>query len=282
MTESLLLTGSTGFIGRHLKSWFEQAYAVSTFERHNGGDMTQADSVKMAMRGKTAVVHCAAVAVGRQKMSEHPEAKELDLLGLQNVAEAALNEGAFLVYPSNTLVYGHSKDHPSTENSPLKPDDAYGLLKKASEELLLSFGQRGLRYTIIRLSTVIGPDLPPHSVVRLFLRQALLGEALTLYGPGTEQRNFIDINDVCLALSLMLQKQPLSQGQIFNVCHTDSLSLNNLAQLIIELTESSSPIVHTSHFLPPDQIISPHKIGTVLGWHPTISARESLVRIIQK
>src|SRR3989338_8416171 len=133
-TENLLLTGGTGFIGSYLSRLLRKNHTVSTFERHVGYDIRNERQVTEAISHKTAILHFAATAVGREAIMNHPEATAIDLLGLQNILMAAAKEKAFLVYPSSTLALGN---------------DAYGALKKTSEDLINSTPD--LRYTILRL-----------------------------------------------------------------------------------------------------------------------------------
>lgn len=261
--ENVLLTGGNGFIGRHLLQWLKPAYGISRFERSEGYDMTNVRKVAEAMGHKTAVLHFAATAVGRRKMQEHPEAATIDFQVIQTISEAAVNAGAFLVYPSSTLISG---------------DDAYGVLKKKSEALLAS--TPNLRYTILRLATVYGPGMPSDSVVSLFLQQALRGEPLTIFGPGTEQRYFTHVDDVCAAVEEVLEKKSLAEGHVFDVGMASSVSLNELAQLIVEITKSKSPLLHTAATPPPDQILDTRPIQDILGWKARLSLREGLLKML--
>lgn len=267
MSEKILLTGSTGFIGSHLRERLKKSYDLSTFERRDGYDMTDEDQVRSAVAGKSMVLHFAAAAVGRQKMKKNPEAKKSDLKGLKNIAHAALDEKSFLIYPSSTLADG---------------DSQYGALKKESEEHLLALEEKGLHCTILRLATVYGPGVPEDSLIRLFLERALRGEPLNIFGPGSEKRNFIHIDDVCSAVEDVLKKSSEAEGKTFNLCSNESTTLNELADLILEITHSHSQVIHTIDPPPPDQIVNNEGMKKTFNWESKISLRQGISTLLDK
>jgi UDP-glucose 4-epimerase len=124
-------------------------------------------------------------------------------------------------------------------------------------------------------------------VVPRFVRQALRGEPITVYGDGTQRRSFIWVGDVVEAMIRLIQ-EPRAYGEVFNVGHTEDISIYELARLVKEITGSNSDIV----FIPyeqayeegfedmPRRLPDISKIQSLIGYRPTLTLREMLERII--
>jgi UDP-glucose 4-epimerase len=124
-------------------------------------------------------------------------------------------------------------------------------------------------------------------VVPRFVRQALRGEPITVYGDGTQRRSFTWVGDVVEAMIRLIQ-EPRAYGEVFNVGHTEDISMYELACLVKEMTGSTSEIV----FVPYDQAYEEgfedmprrlpelSKIQALVGYRPTLRLPEMLERII--
>lgn len=279
---SILITGSSGFIGSHVFQLLQRDHVFDTFDRSKGYDISNYEQVRQAVMGKKAVLHFAAHAVGRKKMAEKPESASLDIQGLKHVTQACIEEGAFLVFPSSSLVYGSSSDSILTEESLCNPTDPYGQTKLEAENILTELGkEKKLQYSILRLSTTYGLPLLNHMVVSIFLNKALKNEEITITGPGTEKRNFVYIDDVVGAVKAVLNNLEKSNGQIFNVAGESSVSVKELAEIIVGLTGSKSKITTSSDNPSPHQIIGIEKIKKVLGWEPVFEIKEGIKEILR-
>ncbi len=143
--------------------------------------------------------------------------------------------------------------------------------------------------TVVRLFNTIGPRQTEQygMVVPRFVKQALRGDPITVYGDGTQQRSFTWVGDVVNAM-IALVRHPGAVGEVFNIGHTKEISIYELALLVKRLTGSESPIVrvpferaYESGFddmrrRRPD--IS--KLGRLIGYRPTLDLPEMLERII--
>jgi UDP-glucose 4-epimerase len=150
--------------------------------------------------------------------------------------------------------------------------------------------QFGLPVVIMRFFNTIGPRQTGQygMVVPRLVQQALRGEPLEVYGDGEQTRCFADVCDTVNAI-LGLAQHPQAVGQVFNVGSTEEISINNLANLIIELTNSRSEIRH----IPYDEAYAPgfedmrrrvpsiEKIHSITGYRPQRSLRESLMSVIE-
>lgn len=280
--QAILLTGGTGFIGKRLARTLKDSYVISTFDRSKGLTITNPAHIATAAQGQSVILHFAAAAVGRKKMREYPEAKDIDIVGVKNIVASALQNQSFLIFPSSTLVYGNSTQPLLTEKSELFPTEEYGTSKMLAENFILSSAKNtSLKYSILRLGTIYGPGMPKDSLVAIFLSRAMRGESLSIFGPGIEKRNFLYIDDVCSAIESIIEKQSIAENNIYNICHTDSVSLNDLARLVVEVSHSSSKIIYTPDPQPPDQTISNKKIREQIQWKPKVSLHNGLVKTLE-
>jgi UDP-glucose 4-epimerase len=142
---------------------------------------------------------------------------------------------------------------------------------------------------VVRLSNTIGPRQTGQygMVAPRFVRQALLGEPITVYGDGTQRRSFTWVGDVVNALVRLIQ-HPAAYGEVFNIGHTDEISIYELAELVKAMTDSRSDIV----FIPYDQAYESGfedmarrlpdltKIQRTIGYRPTLTLPRMLEWII--
>src|SRR3989344_2006359 len=104
----ILFCGSSGFLGRIIVNAIGQEHEITPFNVESGGDMTRADLVRDAVRGKDIILHFGAVAVGRRNIQKNPSAEKAELAGTKNFAQAAALENIPLAYASSIRVYGSS------------------------------------------------------------------------------------------------------------------------------------------------------------------------------
>jgi UDP-glucose 4-epimerase len=151
------------------------------------------------------------------------------------------------------------------------------------------FKEKGLPTVAVRLFNTIGPRQTGQygMVAPRFVRHALLGEPITVYGDGTQRRSFTWVGDVVNALVRLIQ-HPAAYGEVFNIGHTDEISIYELAELVKAMTESRSDIV----FIPYDQAYESGfedmarrlpdltKIQRAIGYRPTLTLPRMLEWII--
>jgi UDP-glucose 4-epimerase len=197
---------------------------------------------------------------------------------------------------STSEVYGKGSSFPFQEDDDivLGPTSrhrwAYAASKMVDEFLSLAYyRQYDLPIVNFRLFNTIGPRQTGRygMVVPSFVRQALAGEPLTVYGDGRQARCFCDVDDAVKAL-ILLAESPVAVGQLFNIGSTEEITIFELAQKIIELTNSSSAIKFVSY----DDAYGPgfedmrrrvpdiSKIGAAVGWAPRLTLQDTLMRLI--
>jgi len=193
-------------------------------------------------------------------------------------------------------VYGKSVDVPFREDADLvmgatdKHRWAYACSKAIDEFLALAYyKERGLPIIIVRFFNTVGPRQTGQygMVLPSFVRQALSGEPITVFGDGTQSRSFTYVGDVVDCL-LKLVKEPKAVGQVFNIGNSHEVSIFQLAELVKSLTGSNSPI----EFIPydkayeagfedmPRRVPDLTKVRQLVGYEPKVQLNEIVTRVI--
>jgi UDP-glucose 4-epimerase len=265
-----LVTGGAGFIGSHLaEALLDRGDSVvilddlSTGRRDNVEHLLGSDRVQFIegtildgplvddlMRSVDGCFHLAS-AVGVQLIVEQPLDSLLrNLRGNDTVISAAARHRTRLLFTSTSEIYGKNSSRALSESSdrvlgsPFKSRWAYSTTKACGEILAHSYyREQGCPMTVARLFNTAGPRQSPAygMVLPRFVRQALDGSDLTVYGDGMQTRCFIHVYDTVRAI-LMIFDSDLGIGGVYNVGAPSEISILELARLVIERTDSSSKI----------------------------------------
>jgi UDP-glucose 4-epimerase len=264
------VTGGAGFIGSHLVEAIaargDQALILddlSTGDRRNVEHLLSGDNVELregsildlevveqCMKAVDACFHLAS-AVGVQLVVSHPlDTLLCNVRGTDNVISSAVRHGRRLLFTSTSEIYGKNSSGALTEGSdrvlgsPLKARWGYSTAKAFGEALAHGYArERGAEVVIARLFNTVGPRQKGAygMVLPRFVKQALAGDDLTVYGTGTQSRCFVHVADTVHALSLLLEADE-ALGDVFNVGSSTELPIIELAAKVIERTESSSRV----------------------------------------
>jgi UDP-glucose 4-epimerase len=194
---------------------------------------------------------------------------------------------AIVVYTSTRQIFGHPKYLPVDEDHPVSPVDVNGITKYATEQFHLLYSETyGLRASAVRLTNVYGPRQRLRDdfqgFLPIFVRRALEGESLRVFGEGEQERDCLYVDDVVECL-LHAAATPDAVGQIFNVGNDERLSLLALAQAVVAAA-GSGRVEHTPW--PPDRDAidigsyfgDSSKAKRVLGWEPRTRFEEGIER----
>lgn len=194
------------------------------------------------------VFHYAAV-VGVKRTTDNPVMVLRDIDGIRNVLDLCKNTGVKRVFfSSSSEVYGEPVEIPQNEKTtPLNSKLPYAIVKNIGEAFLRSYQKEyGLEYTVFRFFNTYGPRQSKDFVVSKFIRAALKGEDLTVYGDGKQTRTFCYIDDnIDACLTAYRTGQVIND--VVNIGNDQETTVIDLAKLIIDITGSSSRVVH----LPP-------------------------------
>ncbi|MCS6917449.1 MAG: NAD-dependent epimerase/dehydratase family protein [Chitinophagales bacterium] len=230
------------------------------------------------------VFHYAAV-VGVQRTLHHPAMVLNDIQGIRNVLDLAKNTGVKRVFfSSSSEVYGEPVELPQNEDTtPLNSRLPYAIVKNVGESFLKSYHREyGLSYTIFRYFNTYGPEQSDDFVVSRFLHQALHGRDIIIHGDGSQSRTFLYIDDNIDA-SVACLYQHRFVNDVINIGHDAEVSILELAQTILQITGSSSRIVHQAPLKEGDmrrRLPDIAKMHSLLQ-RPLISLKEGLGKMIQ-
>lgn len=191
------------------------------------------------------VFHYAAV-VGVKRTLENPLMVMDDIKGIENVLNLSKSTGVKRVFfSSSSEVYGEPVELPQKESTtPLNARLPYAVVKNIGEAYIRSFYQEhGLEYTIFRFFNTYGPKQSPDFVVAKFIKAALRNENITIYGDGLQTRTFCYIDDNTEAcVNAINCKEAINET--FNIGNDKEMTVLELAEIIIRLSNSKSKIVH--------------------------------------
>lgn len=314
---NVLITGGAGFIGSHLcRKLLARGDRVAILDDLTTGSFDNIseficnpnfsfaiDSLhnalvldRLASQADT-IVHLAA-AVGVQLVVERPtETIETNVLGTHAVLEAARRYRCRTLIASTSEVYGKGVRIPFQEDDDLllgpssRSRWSYAASKLLDEFLgLAAFREYHLPVTITRFFNTVGPGQTGRygMVVPRFVRQALQGEPLTVYGDGNQSRCFCHVFDTIQAVQELLDHPEISAGEIFNIGSSQETTINELAQAIIERTDTTSGI----RYVPYSDAYAPGfedmrrrvpdttKLRQAIGWQPTRTLTQILDDVI--
>lgn len=267
----ILITGGAGFIGSHLaEALLARGDSVAALDdlstgnfqhiAHLTGNPNFSFAIESVHNGQVldrlasqadAIVHLAA-AVGVQLVVEKPtETIETNILGTHAVLKAARRYRCRTLIASTSEVYGKSAEIPFNEEGDLllgpssRSRWGYAASKLVDEFLgLAAYQEYGLPVTVARFFNTVGPRQTGRygMVVPRFVRQGLTGVPITVYGDGQQSRCFCHVADVTHALLALLDQPETTAGQIYNIGSNRETTINQLARLVIDHTNSASQI----------------------------------------
>ena len=189
------------------------------------------------------IFHYAAV-VGVRRTLENPVMVLKDIQGIKNILDLSKNTGVKRVfYSSSSEVYGEPVEFPQNEmTTPLNSRLPYAVVKNVGEAFLRSYQKEyGLDYTIFRFFNTYGPRQSEDFVITRFLKQAILGQPLSIYGSGMQTRTFCYIEDN-IDVTVSCLRQSLNINDVINVGNDEEITIKDLADKVIKHTASTSRI----------------------------------------
>jgi UDP-glucose 4-epimerase len=252
----------------------------------HGGDVLHSDILERAMEGVDGVFHLAALWL--LQCHEYPRAAfDVNVRGTFNVIEAAVRQKVRrVVFSSSASVYGDALEIPMTEGHPYNNYTFYGATKIAGEHMLRALGQRyGLSWVGLRYMNVYGPRQDYKGAYVAVMMKILdcidQGRRPTVYGDGSQQYDFVYVDDVARANLLAMQAEV--SGQNYNVGCGSGTSIRELAELLLRLTGSHLEI----DYQPAGETFVTNRIGSIaaaekdLGFRWEIGLEEGMRRLIE-
>jgi len=307
VTRRALVTGGAGFIGSHVADLFlASGWSVDILDNLSSGrrenvpvaatlhllDIRSPEAADLVANGSFDVVaHLAAQIDVRKSVNDPVFDAGVNILGTLNLVEGLRRTDAGrrtrVVFASTGgALYGDHATPPNAETVAKEPDSPYGIAKLATE-LYLSYYARiqGMDTAAVRFSNVYGPRQDPHGeagVVAIFCERILSGRPLTVFGDGTQTRDYVHVSDVAAATvaaaTTSLAPPRRLDDRAFNVGTGVATSVIELAEVLRKAAESKTPIEFAPK-RPGEQqqsFLTVDKAKSQLGWHAKISLEAGL------
>ena len=300
----VLITGAAGFLGSHLCDRFlRDGHSVigldnlvtgspDNLAHLTGNDRFQFIEHNISTYTYVAgeldgVLHFASPASPVDYLELPIQTLKVGALGTHNALGLAKAKNARFFLASTSEVYGDPLVHPQPESywgnvNPIGPRGVYDEAKRFAEAMTMAYHRaHGLDTRIVRIFNTYGPRMRPHDgrVVSNFIAQALTGAPLTIYGDGSQTRSFCYVEDEVEGIYRLYLNGDASPTNIGNPIE---FTVRELADIVLELTGSSSELIH--HELPADdpKVRRPDitRAREMLGWEPTVTLREGVARTV--
>ena len=301
----VLVTGAAGFLGSHLcQRLLDEDHDVIGMDNFVTGrpenmarlfenrrfHFVQHDVTNFVyVEGDLdAVMHFASPASPIDYLELPIQTLKVGSLGTHKTLGLAKSKGARYFLASTSEVYGDPLVNPQPESywgnvNPVGPRGVYDEAKRFAEAMTMAYHRyHGLDVRIVRIFNTYGPSMRPHDgrVVSNFIRQALAGEPLTVYGDGSQTRSFCYVADEIDGIYRLLMSDSVGP---MNIGNPEEMTVMDLAEIVLDITGSASPI--ETRPLPQDdpQVRRPliDRAREILGWEPRVSLREGLERTIE-
>ena len=298
-----VVTGGAGFLGSHLCDYLlaegHRVICVDNLETSTlenlehirtddflflNHDVTEHIAIDVPV---DFVFHLAALASPIDYMRQPLHSLKVGSYGTHHALGLAKLKRARFLLASTSEVYGDPLVHPQPESywgnvNPIGPRGVYDEAKRYAEALTMAYhGQQGVDTAIARIFNCFGPRMRPHDgrAIPTFVRQALAGEPLTVFGDGSQTRSFCYVDDLIRGLYLLATSE---EHLPVNLGNPDEFTLLELANTVLKVTGSSSPIVFEALPVDDPQVRQPDitRAQQVLGWEPEVSLEDGLRRLL--
>ncbi|HFE65859.1 MAG TPA: SDR family oxidoreductase [Chloroflexi bacterium] len=304
----ILITGAAGFLGSHLSDRFiKEGHTVVGMDNLITGNMDniahlmgheQFSFIKQDVSNYIyvagpldAILHFASPASPNDYLEYPIPTLKVGSLGTHNTLGLAKAKGARYLLASTSEVYGDPQVNPQPETywghvNPIGPRGVYDEAKRFAEAITLAYQRyHGLETRIVRIFNTYGPRMRLNDgrVVPNFIRQALLGEPLTVYGDGSQTRSFQYYSDLVEGIYRLLQSD---EKLPVNIGNPSEMTILDFAHAVVEIAGSSSEVVFVQpkdeRFTDDPKMRRPDisKAKRVLGWEPKVSLADGLAETV--
>lgn len=304
MKKKILVTGGAGFLGSHLcERLLNEGHEVVCLDNYFTGQKQNIvhllenpyfelirHDVTMPFFIEVDEIYNLACPASPIHYQYNPiKTIKTSVMGAINMLGLAKRIKAKILQSSTSEVYGDPQVHPQTESywghvNPIGERSCYDEGKRAAETLFVNYHkQNNVKIKIIRIFNTYGPRMHPHDgrVVSNFIVQALKGEDISIYGDGSQTRSFCYVDDLVDGMIRMMNSREDFIGPV-NIGNPGEFTILELAQKVIQLTNSSSKIIYQP--LPSDDPMQRKPDISLarkeLNWEPKINLDEGLIRTI--
>ena len=293
-----LVTGGAGFVGSNLvDALLADGHKVRVLDNFSTGkrervpaaaelfeaDICKLDAIRPAFDGVDGVFHTAALPRIALSIEQPIETTEVNLMGTLNVLVAARDAKVKrVVYSASSSAYGMQETLPWNTDMPAKPLNPYALQKYVGELFCDEFSRfYGLETACLRYFNIYGTRMADTgaylAVIKVFMRQRLAGETLTIAGDGEQTRDFTHVKDVVRANMLAMTSPKVGKGEVMNVGGGSRHSVNEIASII------GGPVTHVEARPSEarDSLADISKTKELLGWEPTVDFETGMRELLK-
>jgi dTDP-glucose 4,6-dehydratase len=298
-----VVTGGAGFLGSHLCDHLvSKGYRVICIDNLDTGSLQNVEHLRgdeflFINQDVTlhldidepvdVVYHLAALASPIDYLRMPLHSLKVGSYGTHNALGLAKFKRARFLLASTSEVYGDPQVHPQPETywgnvNPIGPRGVYDEAKRYSEAMAMAYhSQQGVDTSIARIFNTYGPRMRPSDgrAVPTFVRQALEGKPLTVFGDGTQTRSFCYVDDLIRGLVALAES---GEHLPVNLGNPAEFTLNELAEVVLRITASKSELVYEALPVDDPQVRQPDitRARQLLGWEPEIQLEEGLRRML--
>jgi dTDP-glucose 4,6-dehydratase len=298
-----VVTGGAGFLGSHLCDYLlEHGHRVICVDNLDTGSLenlehARSDAFVFQYQDVVEpiwidepvdfVFHLAALASPLDYLRAPLASLKVGSYGTHNALGLAKWKRARFLISSTSEVYGDPQVHPQPETywgnvNPIGPRGVYDEAKRYSEAMAMAYhGQQGVDTSIARIFNTYGPRMRPSDgrAVPTFVRQALEGKPLTVFGDGSQTRSFCYVDDLIRGLVALAES---GEHLPVNLGNPAEFTLNELADAVIRITGSKSEIVYEALPVDDPQVRQPDitRARQLLSWEPEVQLEEGLRRML--
>jgi UDP-glucose 4-epimerase len=295
----VLVTGGAGFIGSHVvDAYLEAGWDVAAVDNLSTGNRANLDARAtfydldirdpqlrdvLARERPEVVNHHAAQASVPLSVADPRLDADVNILGTLHLVDACRAAGVRRIVYASTggALYGDPEHLPAAEGTPIRPLSPYGISKYAGEHYLRVLAS-GLTWTVLRYSNVYGPRQDPSGeagVVAIFTRAMLSGRTPTIYGDGTQTRDFVYVGDVARANVLAAT---VASAGVANIASGREMSVNEIYRSLAALTDFREPPAYAASREGEVYriVLDIAHAQQWMGWTPGISLGEGLRRTV--
>ncbi len=291
----VVVVGGAGFIGSHVAdALVERGFEVHVLDNLSGGkkenlnpkaifhkaDIRNLEEIKPIIKDAKFVFHLAALPRVQYSIENPAETHEVNVTGTQNVLIASHEGGVKrVVYSASSSAYGDQKTMPLIETMTPNPKSPYGLHKYVGEVYAKVWSEVYKLETVsLRYFNVYGPRINPDGAYPLaigkFLKLRQEGKPMTIWGDGTQTRDFTHVRDVVNANILASESEKVGKGEVINIGAGKNFSINEVAKLI------GGPTVKEPARLEPHDTLADNSLAKkLLGWKPEVSLEEGIAEL---
>jgi len=299
----ILVTGGAGFIGSHVVDrYIELGHQVAVVDnlftgrrenlnpaaRFHEVDITDADALEAVFQAERPelVNHHAAQMDVRHSVQDPLFDAQVNVIGGLNVIHSALRASVKKVIYASTggAIYGEVEHDTADENYPLAPLSPYGISKHTIEHYLYLYQHlEGLDYTVLRYSNVYGPRQNPHGeagVVAIFGNLMLAGQQPTVFGDGSDVRDYVYVGDVVEANELALTA---GSGEVVNISTGRGTSVQEIFEVVAGAVGYDSPPAYAAPRVGDlrRNVLDSSKAARVLDWTPRVELAEGIASVVE-